>query len=100
MLEFKSFGQVDLNSTPIVVLGYGHFFIFETLDLYVGMVEMHDMDLYGEYVGFRDISGVLTQSIPRYSDCQLPVRQYATQRYNRVINRAVTDEMSKRFLER
>ncbi|KAK5262851.1 hypothetical protein LTR96_011676, partial [Exophiala xenobiotica] len=31
-------------------------------------------------------------------DCQRPVRQYTTQRYNRVVNRAVINEMSRRFL--
>jgi hypothetical protein len=98
MLEFKSFGEVHLDSTPVVVLGCGHFFTAETLDGHVGMAEVYDMDPCGEFVGFRDISGVLTQSIPRCPNCQRPIRQYATQRYNRVINRAVIDEMSKRFL--
>jgi hypothetical protein len=98
MLEFKSFGEVDLNSTPVVVLGCGHFFTAETLDGHVGMAKVYDMDPYGEFVGLRDISGVITQSIPRCPDCQRPVRQHATQRYNRVINRTVIDEMSKRFL--
>ena len=98
MLEFKSFGEVDLNSTPIVVLGCGHFFTAETLDGHVGMAEVYDMDLDGGFVGLREMSGEMTQSVPRCPDCQRPIRQFSTQRYNRVINRAVNDEMSKRFL--
>ena len=98
MLELKCFAEVDLNFTPIVVLGCGHFFTAETLDGHVGMAEVYEMDLYGEFVGLRDISRDITQSVPRCPSCQLPIRQYATQRYNRVINRAVSDEMSKRFL--
>jgi hypothetical protein len=98
MLEFKSFGEVDLNGKPIVVLACGHFFTAETLDGHVGMAHVYETDPYGEFVGLRNISEELTQSIPRCPNCQRPIRQHATQRYNRVINRAVIDEMSKRFL--
>ena len=59
MFKFKSFGEVDLNSTPIIVLGCGHFFTPETLDGHVGMAETYDMDLHGEFVGLRDVSSVL-----------------------------------------
>jgi hypothetical protein len=98
MLEFKSFGEVDLKSKPIVVLSCGHFFTAETLDGHVGIAHVYETDPYGEFVGLRNISEELTQSIPRCPNCQCPIRQHATQRYNRVINRAVIDEMSKRFL--
>lgn len=98
MLEFKSFGEIDLDSTPIVLLGCGHFFTAETLDGHMGMAEVYEMNPEGEFIGLRDISGDLVQTTPRCPDCQIPVQQYATQRYNRVINRAVLDEMSKRFL--
>jgi hypothetical protein len=94
----KTYGEIDLNETPIVVLGCGHFFTTETLDGHMGMTEVYTSDGYGGFTGLKDISAVLAQSIPRCPDCQCPVRQYATQRYNRVINRAVLDEMSKRFL--
>ncbi|KAI9734025.1 MAG: hypothetical protein M1834_002682 [Cirrosporium novae-zelandiae] len=98
LLEMKSYSEIDLDDTPIVVLGCGHFFTAETLDGHVGMTEVYTTDRCGEFVGLQDISAVLAWSIPRCPDCQCPVRQYATQRYNRVINRAVIDEMSKRFL--
>ncbi|MCJ1464387.1 hypothetical protein MMC07_003000 [Pseudocyphellaria aurata] len=98
MLEFKSFGEIDLNLTPIVVLGCGHFFTAETLDGHMGMAKVYEMNLEGEFVGLQDISGSLVETISRCPDCQCRIQQYATQRYNRVINRAVIDEMSKRFL--
>lgn len=97
MIQLKSFGQIDLNSTPVILLGCGHFFTAETLDGHMGMAKVYEMNLE-EFVGLRDISGGLVDTIPRCPDCQCPVQQYATQRYNRVINRAVIDEMSKRFL--
>lgn len=98
MLEIKSFGEVNLDSTPIVVLGCGHFFTTETLDGHVGMAEVYAVDSNGDFVGLQDVSQKLAPALPRCPDCQRPIRQYATQRYNRLINRAVIDEMSKRFL--
>lgn len=98
LFEMKTYGEVDLNETPIVVLGCGHFFTAETLDGHMGMMEVYTVDGYGGFTGLQDVSAVLARSIPRCPDCQCPVRQFATQRYNRVINRAVIDEMSKRFL--
>jgi hypothetical protein len=94
----KTYREIDVNETPIVVLGCGHFFTAETLDGHMGMTEVYTVDEYGGFTGLQDVSAVLARSIPRCPDCQCPVRQYATQRYNRVINRAVLDEMSKRFL--
>ena len=94
----KSFGEIDLNETPIVVLGCGHFFTMETLDGHIGMTEVYTQDAWGKYTGLKDISSVLAGSVPRCPDCQCPVRQYCSNRFNRVINRAVIDEMSKRFL--
>jgi hypothetical protein len=93
----KSYNEIDVEETPIVVLGCGHFFTAETLDGHVGIGAVYAIDGYGEFTGLRD-TPQLAHSIPRCPDCQCPIRQYVTQRYNRVINRAVIDEMSKRFL--
>ena len=98
LLEMKTYGEIDLDETPILVLGCGHFFTAETLDGHLGMTEVYVQDGYGEFTGVRDASATLARSIPRCPDCQCPVRQHCTKRFNRVINRAVIDEMSKRFL--
>ncbi|KIW22051.1 uncharacterized protein PV07_12556 [Cladophialophora immunda] len=98
LLEMTTYAEVDVNKTPIVVLGCGHFFTTETLDGLVGMCDVYVTDQAGRYAGLADISGALASRIPKCPDCQRPVRQYVTQRYNRLINRAVIDEMSKRFL--
>ncbi|KIW10744.1 hypothetical protein PV08_10043 [Exophiala spinifera] len=97
LLEMKTYAEIDVDETPIVVLGCGHFFTAETLDGLVGMKDVYIADTYGHFTGFADISGALASQIPRCPDCKRPVRQYATRRYNRLINRAVIDEMSKRF---
>ena len=98
LLEMKTFSEIDVNETPIVVLGCGHFFTAETLDGHMGMAEVYAQDAYGVYTGLQDVSAMLAGPVPRCPDCQCPVRQYGTNRFNRVINRAVIDEMSKRFL--
>lgn len=32
MIEFKKYGEIDLDETPVVTLACGHFFTTETLD--------------------------------------------------------------------
>ncbi|EEQ35140.1 Ab1-133 [Microsporum canis CBS 113480] len=97
-LEMKSYGEIDVDESPIVVLGCGHFFTAESLDGLMSMGEVYELDAEGEFTGLKDISTALAQSVPFCPDCKCSVRQFATQRYNRVVNRAVIDEMSKRFL--
>jgi hypothetical protein len=96
-MEFKTYAEIDLNETPIAVLGCGHFFTGETLDGMVGMNNVYATDRFGDFNGLQDLSGQLS-AIPTCPDCRVPIRQFATRRYNRVINKAVLDETSKRFL--
>jgi hypothetical protein len=46
LLEMKSYSEIDLNETPIVVLGCGHFFTAESLDGHIGMAEVYVQDGY------------------------------------------------------
>jgi hypothetical protein len=62
------------------------------------MGEVYMVDRSGEFAGLKDVSAELVIAIPRCPDYQCPVRQHATQRYNRIINRAVINKMTKRFL--
>ncbi|KAF4468731.1 NFX1-type zinc finger-containing 1 [Fusarium albosuccineum] len=98
LLEFRSYAEVDLNENPVVVLGCGHFFTGETLDGLVGLDEVYTRDKEGNFSGLRDISGSLARNVPFCPDCKRPIRQFATKRYNRLLNRAVMDEICKRFL--
>ncbi|KAL2074450.1 hypothetical protein VTL71DRAFT_8228 [Oculimacula yallundae] len=98
LLEMKSYNEIDLDETPIVVLGCGHFFTAETLDGMIGMSQVYDTDGYGEFTCLKDPSSELSKAIPRCPDCNSAIRQHVTQRYKRIINRAVIDEMSKRFI--
>lgn len=98
VLEFKTFAEIDPSESPIVLLGCGHFFTGETLDGMVGMNDVYATDRMGNFIGLRDTSGQLAASVPSCPTCRRPIRQFATKRYNRVINRAVLDESSKRLL--
>jgi hypothetical protein len=65
----------------------------------VGLQEVYKIDpTTNEILGLKAISSNMAPAIPKCPHCQCPVRQYVTQRYNRLINRAVIDEMSKRFI--
>ena len=86
-----------MDEEPIVVLACGHFFTASTLDGLVGMSDVYVQGVEGDFTALIENSE-LASTIPRCPDCQCPIRQYVTQRYNRVINRAVIDEMTKRFL--
>ena len=52
-MEFKAYGEIDLNETPIALLGCGHFFTGETLDGMVGMAGVYITDKLGSgsYLG-------------------------------------------------
>ncbi|KAF5240849.1 hypothetical protein FAUST_4149 [Fusarium austroamericanum] len=98
LLEFRKYSEIDLDEAPIVVLGCGHFFTGETLDGLVGLGEVYHTDMSGNFTGMKNMSGTLAQKTPCCPDCKRSIRQFATRRYNRVINRAVMDEICKRFL--
>jgi len=98
MIEMKTYREIDVNKTPIVVLACGHFFTAETLDGIMKMSEVYTTDQDGKFTGLKDISGPFSGNVPSCPDCKCPIRQYVTQRYNRALNRAVINEMSKRFL--
>jgi hypothetical protein len=38
----KIYRKISLKETPIVVLGYGHFFTAESLDRMVGMSDVYE----------------------------------------------------------
>ena len=64
----------------------------------IGLNDVYEFDSNGKIIGLGDNSSELSLAIPKCPQCQRPVQQYTTHRYNRLINRAVIDEMSKRFI--
>jgi hypothetical protein len=94
----NTYGEIMLDESPIMVLGCCHFFMAETLDGLVAMLEVYESNTDGEFAGLKGVSAKLTHSIPRCLDCNCLIRQFVTLCYNRIVNKAVIDEMSKHFL--
>ncbi|KAJ5508052.1 hypothetical protein N7527_010195 [Penicillium freii] len=97
-IEMKDYSEINLDETPIIVLGCGHFFTSESVDGLVGLDQVYTRDKDGKFEDLRDLSSSLATAIPSCPDCKQPIRQFVTKRYNRVVNRAVMDETYKRFL--
>jgi hypothetical protein len=91
--------DIDINESPIVVLGCGHFWTIETLDGHVGLKDVYEMDpRTGGFISLID-NRELQAVVPKCpGGCGVPIQQHATQRYNRLINRAVIAEQSRRFI--
>ncbi|KAJ5154999.1 uncharacterized protein N7500_010438 [Penicillium coprophilum] len=97
-IEMKEYCEINLDETPIIVLGCGHFFTSESVDGLVGLDQVYTRDQDGKFEDLRDLSSSLATAIPSCPDCKQPIRQFVTKRYNRAVNRAVMDETYKRFL--
>ncbi|KAJ5058920.1 NFX1-type zinc finger-containing protein 1 [Bipolaris maydis] len=98
MMMMSSYADIDLNESPIVVLGCGHFFTTETLDGHISLKDLYEVDKKTvRFIGLIENSE-FSAAIPQCPNCREPVKQFVTQRYNRLINRAVIDESSKRFI--
>lgn len=91
--------DIDINESPIVVLGCGHFWTIETLDGHVGLKDVYEVDPHtGGFISLID-NRELQAIVPKCpGGCGVPIQQHATQRYNRLINRAVIAEQSRRFI--
>ncbi|KAH6960364.1 hypothetical protein DER45DRAFT_602303, partial [Fusarium avenaceum] len=97
-LGLRPYSEVKLDKNPILVLGCGHFFTGQALDGLVGLDEVYSQDQDGQFVGLKDISGSLSVNLPFCPECKCPLRQFAVRRYNRIVNRAVMDDICRNFL--
>ncbi|KAJ5087674.1 hypothetical protein N7456_011290 [Penicillium angulare] len=70
----------------------------ESVDGLVDLDAVYRRDEKGKFDALQDISSSLASAIPSCPDCRQPIRQFATKRYNRVVNRAIMDEIYRRFL--
>ena len=57
----KAYAEINVNETPIAVLGCGHFFTAESLDGLGGMHDVYVTDKSGRFTGLADISGALAR---------------------------------------
>lgn len=96
LLELRSYTEIDLDETPIVVIDCGHFFTAESLDGMVFMNTVYQDDGTGTYTDFLQPPEAV--AVPCCPDCKRQIKQFATRRFNRVVNMAVMDETAKKFL--
>jgi hypothetical protein len=66
----KDYSEINLDETPIIVLGYGHFFISESVDGLVGLDQVYIRDKDGKFEDLRDLSSSLAIAIPSCPDCK------------------------------
>ncbi|KAI5305889.1 hypothetical protein KEM56_002975 [Ascosphaera pollenicola] len=96
---FRTYNEIDVDRTPIVALGCGHFFTAETLDGHFGITDHYTMTLDGKIIGIkRRLGAAISQQVPRCPDCATPVAQHATNRYKRILNQRVMDESIKKAI--
>jgi len=98
MLEFVKYKDIDLNNSPIVVLSCSHFFTAETLDDTMSFSSVYNIDDKGNCVSLKEESARHLEVVPTCPKCKTRIKQSVTKRYNRDINQAVLDEMSRRYL--
>ncbi|KAH0544048.1 hypothetical protein FGG08_001666 [Glutinoglossum americanum] len=55
LLEMRTYCQIGLSGTPLVMLGCGYFPSAETLDGHTGIAEVYIQDKRGECAGLRDV---------------------------------------------
>jgi hypothetical protein len=98
MILMQSYSEIDLNELPIIALECGHFFTVETLNGLIDLKEVYKQDeKTGLYVSLVE-NAQLAAKVPRCPSCRGPIRQHVTQRYNRIINKAVIGDMTMRFI--
>ena len=53
-IENKTFGELDLDINPVIVLTCGHFFTVDSVDGVMGIDLFYVRDERGEFIGLRD----------------------------------------------
>lgn len=83
----------DLDEDPIVVLSCGHFYAMSTLDGHMDLRSAYQIDDAGKILGPKHFERAEMKVCP---ECREPLRNI--HRYNRVVNGALLDEATKRFM--
>ena len=87
--------DIDLNLSPIVALGCGHGFTYGYLDGEMGISDTYLMYELGEFVGLNDFYPELSMSRPSCPHCLTPTQQFSVLQYDRLVNSAIIDELSR-----
>ena len=87
-IENKTFGELDLDQNPVIVLTCGHFFTVDSVDGVMGIDLFYMRDERGEFIGLRDLKSIQFSELEELScvcpNCRTPISQ--AKRYGRVNN--------------
>ena len=84
MLEFKSYGDHDIDTDPIIFLKCGHFYSMSSLD---GMMEIdiaYERNLEGTFVDLKELSSPGASKPKSCPDCRSVI--HFVKRYGRIIS--------------
>lgn len=96
-LKNLSYRKIDLDRSPIVVLSCGHFFTAQTLDCLLQMSDVYLPNADDAMVELRKNTSLAMERV-KCPDCQRPLQQYVTKRYNRLVNKAIADKLTVQLL--
>ncbi|KAI9188976.1 hypothetical protein H9P43_000398 [Blastocladiella emersonii ATCC 22665] len=91
---FETYGEVDLDVSPVLILGCGHVLTVETLDGIVHLDKFY-VKLGGAWVRARppqdydDEDDEVLKQTPTCPTCRAPIRSADAKRYGRALKRAV-----------
>jgi hypothetical protein len=87
-IENKTFGELDLDINPVIVLTCGHFFTVDSVDGVMGIDLFYVRDERGEFIGLRYLKWIQFSELEELScvcpNCHTPISQ--AKRYGRVNN--------------
>jgi len=85
MIEFKSYGEHDIDSDPIIFLKCGHFYPISTLDGHMELLKAYEVDTNGNFKDLKPLASGLDASKPKACpNCRSIVS--SVKRYGRLIS--------------
>ena len=96
-LEFATYGEINLDADPIIILPCKHFCSRTSLDRILEIDKVYITDDNDQFVGSIP-NGSMTSQRAQCPQCRSPISQI--QRYNRVIKRCVLDTLLKSIISR
>lgn len=97
LIEMATFGDIDVDLDPVIVLPCQHFYTTSFLDRYMEMEKVYRQDPEGSFIESIP-SGDLVLSQKCCPECRMPIS--GIQRYNRVFKRATLDSMLRTIIVR
>ncbi|KAG6125729.1 hypothetical protein E4U12_007043 [Claviceps purpurea] len=98
-LEWKTYGEIDLEQEPCIFPDCGHFLTVASMDGQMDMASHYVVDAEGHPVGINKVSEPFSMDgsgVPVCASCRGSLRHIA--RYGRIVRRAMLDEATKKFI--